>query len=123
MPRVGRARASKGDRLAAYLRGWVLRGLGDFIAALGGDLEVPTLDGRLSLKIPPETQTGKVFRIRGKGVKPVRGGPTGDLVGRLEPGAAVDIVEHALPYDAEREELAEALDEASEYASFDFGAD
>lgn len=37
MPRVGRARASKGDRLAAYLRGWVLRGLGDFIAALGGD--------------------------------------------------------------------------------------
>ena len=52
-------------------------------AALGGDLEVPTLDGRLSLKIPPETQTGKVFRIRGKGVKPVRGGPSGDLLCRV----------------------------------------
>jgi molecular chaperone DnaJ len=51
-------------------------------AALGGDLEVPTLDGRVSLKIPAETQTSKVFRVRGKGVKPVRGGPTGDLLCR-----------------------------------------
>ena len=49
-------------------------------AALGGELEVPTLDGRVSLKIPPETQTGKLFRMRGKGVKPVRGGPVGDLL-------------------------------------------
>lgn len=49
-------------------------------AALGGELEVPTLDGRVNLKIPAETQTGKVFRVRGKGVKPVRGGPTGDLL-------------------------------------------
>jgi len=48
-------------------------------AALGGELEAPTLDGRVVLKIPPETQTGKVFRIRGKGVKPVRGGLAGDL--------------------------------------------
>lgn len=52
-------------------------------AALGGELEVPTLDGRVSLKIPAETQTGKVLRIRGKGVKPVRGGPTGDLLCRI----------------------------------------
>lgn len=52
-------------------------------AALGGDLEVPTLNGRVSLKIPPETQTGKVFRIRGKGVKPVRGGSQGDLLCRI----------------------------------------
>ena len=49
-------------------------------AALGGELEVPTLDGRVSLKIPAETQSGKMFRMRGKGVKPVRGGPTGDLI-------------------------------------------
>lgn len=48
-------------------------------AALGGELEAPTLDGRVMLKIPPETQTGKVFRIRNKGVKPVRGGLAGDL--------------------------------------------
>jgi molecular chaperone DnaJ len=49
-------------------------------AALGGELEVPTLDGRISVKIPAGTQTGKVFRIRGKGVKPVRSGATGDLL-------------------------------------------
>ncbi|MDP5063799.1 MAG: molecular chaperone DnaJ [Haliea sp.] len=51
-------------------------------AALGGDLEVPTLDGRVKLKIPAETQTGKLFRLRGKGVKPVRGGAVGDLLCR-----------------------------------------
>jgi len=49
-------------------------------AALGGELEVPTLNGRVNLKIPAETQTGRLFRIRGKGVKPVRGGPVGDLL-------------------------------------------
>lgn len=51
-------------------------------AALGGELEVPTLDGRVKLKIPAETQTGKLFRLRGKGVKPVRGGALGDLLCR-----------------------------------------
>lgn len=49
-------------------------------AALGGELEVPTLNGRVKLKIPAETQTGRLFRLRGKGVSPVRGGPTGDLM-------------------------------------------
>ncbi|PAV26804.1 molecular chaperone DnaJ [Tamilnaduibacter salinus] len=52
-------------------------------AALGGELEVPTLDGRVKLKIPPETQTGKLFRLRNKGVTPVRGGPAGDLLCRV----------------------------------------
>ena len=51
-------------------------------AALGGELEVPTLDGRVKLKIPSGTQTGKLFRLRGKGVKPVRGGSVGDLLCR-----------------------------------------
>ena len=51
-------------------------------AAVGGELEVPTLDGRVKLKIPAETQTGKLFRLRGKGVKPVRGGSVGDLLCR-----------------------------------------
>ena len=49
-------------------------------AALGGELEVPTLKGRVNLKIPAETQTGRMFRVRGKGVKQVRGGPVGDLL-------------------------------------------
>ncbi|MFN2309152.1 MAG: molecular chaperone DnaJ [Gammaproteobacteria bacterium] len=52
-------------------------------AALGGELEVPTLDGKVLLKIPAESQTGKLFRLRGKGVKPVRGGPVGDLLCRV----------------------------------------
>jgi len=52
-------------------------------AALGGTLEVPTLDGRVNLKIPPETQSGKLFKLRGKGVKSVRGGPVGDLLCRV----------------------------------------
>jgi len=52
-------------------------------AALGGELEVPTLDGRVKLKIPAETQTGKLFRLRGKGVAPVRGGAAGDLMCRV----------------------------------------
>ncbi|QAX81713.1 molecular chaperone DnaJ [Candidatus Pseudomonas adelgestsugas] len=52
-------------------------------AALGGELEIPTLDGRVKLKIPEGTQTGKQFRIRGKGVAPVRGGDTGDLMCRV----------------------------------------
>jgi molecular chaperone DnaJ len=53
-------------------------------ACLGGELEVPTLDGKVKLKIPAETQTGKLFRLRGKGVKPVRGGIVGDLLCRVQ---------------------------------------
>ncbi len=52
-------------------------------ASLGGELEVPTLDGRVNLKIPSETQTGKSFRLRAKGVKAVRGSGTGDLICRV----------------------------------------
>jgi molecular chaperone DnaJ len=52
-------------------------------AGLGGELEVPTLDGRIKLKIPAETQSGKMFRLRGKGVKPVRGGSIGDMMCRV----------------------------------------
>ncbi len=53
-------------------------------ACLGGEIEVPTLDGKVMLKIPAETQTGKLFRLRGKGVKPVRGGAIGDLLCRVQ---------------------------------------
>ncbi|HEY5700909.1 MAG TPA: molecular chaperone DnaJ [Gammaproteobacteria bacterium] len=57
--------------------------IGFTTAALGGDIDVPTLNGRVSLKIPAGTQTGKLFRLRGKGVKSVRGGTTGDLLCRV----------------------------------------
>lgn len=49
-------------------------------AALGGEIEIPTLDGSAKIKIPPETQTGKVFRLRGKGIKGVRSNVNGDLL-------------------------------------------
>ena len=51
--------------------------------ALGGEVDVPTLNGEVSVKIPSESQSGRVFRLRGKGVKPVRGGGTGDLFCRM----------------------------------------
>ncbi|MCH4564272.1 molecular chaperone DnaJ [Halomonas sp. EGI 63088] len=74
-------------------------------AALGGELEVPTLDGRVKLKIPPETQTGKLFRLRGKGVKPVRGGPPGDLLCRV-------VVETPVNLKEDQKELLRQLQES-----------
>lgn len=62
-------------------------------AALGGELEVPTLNGRVKLKIPEETQTGKLFRLRGKGVTPVRGGPTGDLLCKVVVETPINLTE------------------------------
>ena len=73
-------------------------------AALGGELEVPTLDGRVKLKIPPETQTGKLFRLRGKGVKPVRGGSVGDLLCRA-------VVETPVNLNKRQKELLQELAE------------
>ncbi len=67
-------------------------------AALGGTLEVPTLDGRITLKVPPETQSGKLFRLRNKGVRSVRGGVQGDLLCRV-------IVETPVKLNARQKEL------------------
>jgi molecular chaperone DnaJ len=74
-------------------------------AALGGELEVPTLDGRVKLKIPPETQTGKLFRLRGKGVQPVRGGGVGDLLCRA-------VVETPVNLNKEQKELLRKFEES-----------
>jgi len=49
-------------------------------AALGGDIEIPTLDGYAKVKVPPGTQTGQMFRLRGKGIKGVRSTSHGDLI-------------------------------------------
>ena len=48
-------------------------------AALGGEIEVPTLSGKVSFTVPEGTQTGKTFRLKGKGIKGVRSGYVGDL--------------------------------------------
>ena len=60
-------------------------------ASLGGELEVPTLNGRVKLKIPAETQSGKLFRLRGKGVKSVRTGQQGDLLCRVQVETPVNL--------------------------------
>jgi molecular chaperone DnaJ len=52
-------------------------------AALGTKIEVPTLDGSVTLKVPAGTQSGKTFRVRGKGIAGARGKP-GDLLVRIE---------------------------------------
>ena len=60
-------------------------------AALGGELEIPTLDGQVKLKIPAETQSGKVFRLRGKGIKPINGYDFGDLHCRVQVETPVNL--------------------------------
>jgi molecular chaperone DnaJ len=50
------------------------------LAALGGEIEIPTLEGSAKIKVPAETQTGQVFRLRGKGIKGVRASYPGDLL-------------------------------------------
>ncbi len=74
-------------------------------AALGGTLEVPTLDGNVTIKVPPETQSGRVFRLRGKGVRPVRGGSPGDLFCRV-------VVETPVNLSTEQRELILKLEES-----------
>jgi len=73
-------------------------------AALGGTVEVPTLGGNVELKVPSETQSGRVFRLREKGVKPVRGGATGDLFCRI-------VVETPVKLTDEQKELLRKFDE------------
>ncbi len=48
-------------------------------AALGGEVEVPTLAGRMNMSVPEGTQTGKIFRLRGKGIRGIRSSYPGDL--------------------------------------------
>ena len=62
-------------------------------AALGGEIEIPTLDGAANLKIPSETQSGKVFRLRGKGIKGVRSGSHGDLLCHVVVETPVNLTE------------------------------
>lgn len=53
------------------------------VAALGGSVSVPTPDGEAQIKLPEGTPNGKTFRLRGKGVPSLRGGPAGDLNARI----------------------------------------
>lgn len=53
------------------------------VAALGGEVAVPTLEGKANLKVPAGTQSGQVFKLRGKGIANVNGRERGDLLARL----------------------------------------
>ena len=72
-------------------------------ATLGGEVELPTLDGHVSLKVPAGTQSGKIFRLRGKGVITVRDPRPGDLFAKVA-------VETPVNLTAEQKELLEKLD-------------
>ena len=74
-------------------------------ATLGGDVELPTLDGHVSLKIPAGTQSGKTFRLRGKGVITVRDPRKGDLFVRV-------LVETPVNLTAEQRSLLERFDQS-----------
>ena len=79
--------------------------IGFTMAALGGELEVPTLNGRVSLKVQAETQTGRLFRLRGKGVRPARGPGPGDLICKVT-------VETPVNLSRRQRELLSELDES-----------
>lgn len=74
-------------------------------AALGADVDVPTLEGRLKLKIPAGTQSGQVFRLRGKGVKSIRGEGPGDLFCKA-------LIETPIHLSKRQKELLEELDQS-----------
>ncbi len=74
-------------------------------ATLGGEVELPTLDGHVSLKVPAGTQSGKVFRLRGKGVTTVRDPRQGDLFAQVA-------VETPVNLTAEQKAMLEKFDEA-----------
>jgi molecular chaperone DnaJ len=75
-------------------------------AALGGEVEIPTLDGSAKVKVPAETQTGQVFRLRGKGIKGVRSTYPGDLMCEV-------VVETPVRLTDRQKELLRELEEIS----------
>lgn len=84
-------------------------------AALGGEIQVPTLEGKVKLKIPAETQTGKLFRMRGKGVRSVRTGATGDLICKVVLETPVNLSEKQKDLLRQLDESMGTGDEAARY--------
>ena len=79
-------------------------------AALGGEIDVPTLKGKVSLRVPAETQSGKTFRLRGKGVQSVRTSSPGDLLVKVSVETPVNLNSK---HKKLLEELQESLNESS----------
>ncbi|HEY2629948.1 MAG TPA: molecular chaperone DnaJ [Usitatibacter sp.] len=74
-------------------------------AALGGEIEIPTLDGAAKIKVPAETQSGQVFRLRGKGIKGVRSSYPGDLLCEVVVETPVRLTERQREILRELEEI------------------
>ncbi len=81
-------------------------------AALGGEVEVPTLDGRVKLNIPKETQTGRRMRIKGKGLKALRSAVVGDLYCHIVVETPVNLTERQKELLEEFEKISTGLDRA-----------
>jgi molecular chaperone DnaJ len=64
------------------------------VAALGGEIDVPTLAGKATIDLPEGTQSGKTFRLRGKGVKGVRSSYPGDLYCHVAVETPIKLTEH-----------------------------
>jgi molecular chaperone DnaJ len=75
------------------------------VAAMGGEIEIPTLDGHAKMKIPPETQTGAKFRLRNKGIKPLRSSDHGDLICHVVVETPVKLTERQKELLREMEEI------------------
>ena len=75
------------------------------VAALGGEIEIPTLDGAAGIRIPAETQSGRVFRLRGKGIKGVRSHAHGDLLCHVVVETPVNLTERQKELLRELEEI------------------
>ena len=75
-------------------------------AALGGEIDIPTLDGAAKIRVPAETQSGKTFRLRGKGIKGVRSHTHGDLLYHV-------VVETPVHLTERQKELLRELEESS----------
>ncbi|MDX1705044.1 molecular chaperone DnaJ [Pseudidiomarina sp.] len=84
-------------------------------AAVGGEIEVPTLEGKVKLKVPAETQTGKLFRLRNKGVRSVRTGAVGDLICKVVIETPVNLSERQRELLRELDESMGTGDEAARY--------
>ncbi|HEX7689424.1 MAG TPA: molecular chaperone DnaJ [Burkholderiaceae bacterium] len=63
-------------------------------AALGGSIEVPTLNGKVEIELPEGTQHGKTFRLRGKGIKGIRSSYPGDLYAHITLETPIKLTEH-----------------------------
>lgn len=82
------------------------------IAALGGEVEVPTLNGKVKLQIPKETQTGRRIRVKGKGMKELRSNNVGDLYCHIVVETPINLTDRQKELLEEFEKISTGLDRA-----------